>query len=1492
MASQRTRLSGPRRHRWTAGLFCALFSAVLVGSAPAKPSLPPMVSVDLELHDWLSRARQRIEKRDFAQAIQILQALMERDSAGFIQAADDPRRYVPLQVLAAGMIGSMPPEGLERYRRLYDPKARQKLQSALETGDLQGLRRVVRRYGHTSVGPRASQVLADWLFDRGQFERAIALWQNQLRQAGKNDKPALLGRLAVASHLAGRKDLAEQTRKELARHPDAEGVLAGQRQNLLKAVRRILARPYRRTEPFPAKQHPGWGSPGGLAPSPTPCLVVLFPRWQYPPDVHRELDGLTLEGSLQYLGRRTQKARPERKAGHVFLHLQVGKKRLIQPLDALLRPLVLDDLVVCRTDDGLLGLDLWTGELRWQADLPLQRDLDAIKQKHSIRHIRFHSSRGLLAVDRGRYALTAGGDRVFTTYHFAPSATMIGAKGQVELSGSQLAALSVPAEGKLLWTLGAGQGQSDLLRQGTYLGPPAWSPGHGGRLYALVLYAESYHLACLRAETGELLWQRELAQTPPLDMRRTGHLLGDLFKTLASPPTVADGRVYLATNTGAVLCLDAATGQPLWARQYPSTYLQTHRPYSPPGNDQFMPSLVNPLVVADGVLACLPADSGELIALDAETGRALWTADRAGANHLTFAGRGRLLLTGSELRVLDLGTGRERYRSAGLDLPAGRPAVADNHALLSGHGILHVVDLDTFTHHDLPLQDPDAILGNLVACDGKLLAANTAGLAAYFRYEDALAEMTRRIEAAQPGQRIELLFQRARLARNTAHFDQALADYDALQQLAESLDAPDRRDALRTRLRPQRYRAFVGRGNQADDLDAMEADFLQARDIARTPQETGHMLLRLARLRERQQQFTRALELAQKLADQLPAERLVDVRIGPDARDRLGRSDIPRATGYELARSFVQRLIELHGQEVYADFDAAARDALDAAIDRDDPDAILAALRRFPHTRYRDEAEFVAAEASYRRSRKAVGQNAQLLLAQAEELLRRVAARRDSPRRLSALVALVALYESNGRDVSARRTRIEIAGTDPGTPIAFADLRGPLGDVLDDLRNGPLQTPNAPELTDVRQIAPPIHPIFHVPGGRLLVDDKGQPVQFGDLLLVQVDDRTLLVDSTAPDFASAVVCEALTGIDARLAYFVAGGNADGQRIAVYGGGQVVAFAADTGKLLWKQRTRPLGIDLVASVSVLPRAILVIGANQTLAALDFDDGSLLWKSTLPPGYARYNDLGCPAWTDGLIFFPRQDKLPAMAFDSDSGKLLYKQALSAHAAVDILPHKDNHLLTARARRVHRITVRDDGSTVNRMLCNHPAVIAPSFLHALSKSVVLRLADNGSKLGLLQTDLPPNAKNTLRVIDLRADVRDRAPRIPQACASDGRDLFVLTTSRPVAKRTERPLAHQPGLVRVNIANGKSRVLVDRLSFEDIAPDAPVTIGQVLLGSEHLVVVLWPGDKRDQARALILDRTDGQRAQRIDRASLVALTHGRLAVQRNDRLTILGAK
>jgi outer membrane protein assembly factor BamB len=201
-----------------------------------------------------------------------------------------------------------------------------------------------------------------------------------------------------------------------------------------------------------------------------------------------------------------------------------------------------------------------------------------------------------------------------------------------------------------------------------------------------------------------------------------------------SSPAVADGRVFVVTNTGIIIAFEADTGRPAWAYQYKSTnpaMLNKKRvldalaliasPYQP-----------NPVVVRDGRVICLPADSDKLLALRADTGKPLWSTDRRKLHNLTALGDSRLLLSGKGFAVIDASTGKEVWTSKEIDTILGRPAVTRDAILASGTGEIIQISLKDFSVTRLPVKHPDAILGNLICIDGKVLAANAAGVSAYF----------------------------------------------------------------------------------------------------------------------------------------------------------------------------------------------------------------------------------------------------------------------------------------------------------------------------------------------------------------------------------------------------------------------------------------------------------------------------------------------------------------------------------------------------------------------------------------------------------------------------------------------------------------------------------------------------------------------------------------------------------------------------------------
>lgn len=112
----------------------------------------------------------------------------------------------------------------------------------------------------------------------------------------------------------------------------------------------------------------------------------------------------------------------------------------------------------------------------------------------------------------------------------------------------------------------------------------------GGWLYMANGFGQA---AALNASTGEVLWQV------------------DLSAPVRNPPTATNGKVYLVTIDNQMMALDQATGEVDWTYQ---SFEESAR----------VLSSGSPAVEGDIVIA--PFSSGEVVSLDADTGRLLWQA--------------------------------------------------------------------------------------------------------------------------------------------------------------------------------------------------------------------------------------------------------------------------------------------------------------------------------------------------------------------------------------------------------------------------------------------------------------------------------------------------------------------------------------------------------------------------------------------------------------------------------------------------------------------------------------------------------------------------------------------------------------------------------------------------------------------------------------------------------------------------------------------------
>ena len=1243
----------------------------------ADPKPLPLVEADEELAGYLAQAERLIEQGVHDQAIEILQALIQRGRGGFVSVGEN--RYVGLGIRAARVIAGLPPEGLRLYRGLYEGEAERLYERARRFGKLPLLQQVAYQYLNTAHGERAVWDLAAAHYDRARFAQAAYWWRQALELAEAPQRRAeLLARIATACHLGGDAVGAERALGELrSRLPESSARLGGRQRGVVRFVEEML-----KAEPPAAVARrgiwPGWGGvPDGRAVMDDCGGIVLSARWRRPDEETRGGSGfspkLIAAGSLDLFRRGGNAwAVPKLQKGLVVAEwFQRGSSEGRCLLAPAVHPVVLDGQVIYRDDEGVTACDLLTGVELWRQDsLPIKRSI-AVPDGGAYFGSVYRGASLPVISDAGRYHVTAGGGRLYLRYDFAPTipnrAYLLrrdSKLGKLLVDDSGLAALSLSRDrpGHVVWRAGRGRGEDDVIRAGKFVSPPTYQDG---RLYVIVLHVERYYLACLDAATGELLWKTPVCQPPPVSGGSGYESLEWLFDR-ASPPAVADGRVFVLPNVGALVAFQAGTGRPLWAYHYASDrgVGGRSRPSGPLDS-------VNPIIVSRGRVFCLPADSSQLVAVAADSGRPVWgrMPDRQGQSDLALIDEDRLLLSAPGLVVRSSGDGKVVHRAMGATSVIGRPAVTPTRVLACGEGVLFELDLADYALRRTP--DARGLLGNLVSADDVLVAANSAGVCAYFDFETARSKFDERMASAGDEQRARLLFGRAQLAFQAEQYDLALKDLRACAPLAQTGGL----HVLAGQVRTWTYATYIALGNAADDAEAMWAMFDKAAALAQTDQERAHMAIRLAKCAARGGDYARAAALAQEISETYGGEELVDPPIGADADGTVRfEADAPRETGYRRGQDLIRQLIERHGRDVYARFDGEAESALAKAVAADDPDAMCGVHDRWPNAAAADEALYRAAEARYVRSRRADGDEAVQHLTRAREQLSLLAEMRHSPLRLAANAVLALLYAQEGKLVFAgdRCARVRTdADYAPRARVRFADVDDAFENLLDRAeREGvrPLDRGGHPAAS----LRLPLKKRFSVDGQEVLLlrDQEGRPVRVGGRLLVLRDDRILCLDPGADTLSDAIVWIGASPVRAREAFssgpvgagyhIIAGVSDDGGTVAVGGRKELRGFDAETGRVVWRTDLKAAGIENVFSLGGGEGVIAICSTDGTFRCLEIDTGAFReWTARLRgPGRSGVPP---PVLRAGLAAFLHHSERRLSCFDLETGRLLlHRQA----------------------------------------------------------------------------------------------------------------------------------------------------------------------------------------------------------------------------------------
>lgn len=196
----------------------------------------------------------------------------------------------------------------------------------------------------------------------------------------------------------------------------------------------------------------------------------------------------------------------------------------------------------------------------------------------------------------------------------------------------------------------------------------------GNRAFTQRQNAGGQFMLCLDADTGETLWESryDWAWQP-----------GGAYPGAYASPTWYDGKVYFASPTSLVGCMDAERGELRWSVNLRDTF---------DGKGFSFGYAATPLVEEGRVILPVGGSKAALVALDANDGHTLWTAGADLASYcpampITFQGRRCIVgYLQNSLLIVEAATGKILHRrplSSGYDEHSAWPLYREPDLLLT-----------------------------------------------------------------------------------------------------------------------------------------------------------------------------------------------------------------------------------------------------------------------------------------------------------------------------------------------------------------------------------------------------------------------------------------------------------------------------------------------------------------------------------------------------------------------------------------------------------------------------------------------------------------------------------------------------------------------------------------------------------------------------------------------------------------------------------------
>ncbi len=406
-----------------------------------------------------------------------------------------------------------------------------------------------------------------------------------------------------------------------------------------------------------------------------------------------------------------------------------------------MRPLVVGPVVLARTMEHLIALDVSTGEPIWKEPVPHPEYAWIAERPFSLENAGFRNTligawHRRTEADSVFGSLTTDGRIVIAVmeadragWDLTPSApTRIGvsnAQTPVGPRWNRLSAYEI-ATGELRWQIGGkATGPADVYGGFRFLGAPLPMDdllfGIARRedvqkLKAIVQGEDELKLMAIDGQTGHLRWSVGLGVLPP-------HLADAIGRRrMACPVTLADGRLLCPTAGGALIAVDPVTRGLAWACRYP---VKPHDPPTRPINGMGATPMADAwwnewrevtCVTTSRLAVFASPESDELHAIDLGDGRPIWSIARGGALHLAGLFEDlAIVIEPMAVRAHDLQTGRVQWRCETGEV-SGRGTIVGTKLLQPRRaGGVAVVDLHDGSRRD-SLVSTETVLGTLIPC--------------------------------------------------------------------------------------------------------------------------------------------------------------------------------------------------------------------------------------------------------------------------------------------------------------------------------------------------------------------------------------------------------------------------------------------------------------------------------------------------------------------------------------------------------------------------------------------------------------------------------------------------------------------------------------------------------------------------------------------------------------------------------------------------------